>query len=124
MRCDAMAVVCVCVCVCARAQGRERPDYGRCVSIVTEAALSEMIAPGILAVVRSNIIRNMRCFTSVQRRVLIARVFVCSCRQQSLGSFVSFLFVKNGLIADVCFTICSIWSPVSALNFWVDLPPK
>jgi K(+)-stimulated pyrophosphate-energized sodium pump len=31
-------------------QGTSQPDYGRCVSIVTGAALKEMIMPGILAV--------------------------------------------------------------------------
>ena len=31
-------------------QGTSKPDYGRCVSIVTTAALKEMVLPGILAV--------------------------------------------------------------------------
>ena len=31
--------------------GKDRPDYGRCVDIVTKAALKEMIFPGILAVI-------------------------------------------------------------------------
>src|SRR5207237_8792437 len=30
--------------------GSERPDYGRCVDIVTRGALRQMIVPGILAV--------------------------------------------------------------------------
>src|SRR5207249_8118180 len=30
--------------------GTERPDYGRCVDIVTRGALREMVLPGILAV--------------------------------------------------------------------------
>ncbi|TMA96555.1 MAG: sodium/proton-translocating pyrophosphatase, partial [Deltaproteobacteria bacterium] len=30
--------------------GSERPDYGRCVDIVTRGALREMVLPGILAV--------------------------------------------------------------------------
>src|SRR5262249_40904329 len=30
--------------------GRERPDYGRCVDIVTRGALREMVLPGVLAV--------------------------------------------------------------------------
>jgi K(+)-stimulated pyrophosphate-energized sodium pump len=31
-------------------EGKEKPDYGRCVDIVTVAALREMVAPGLLAV--------------------------------------------------------------------------
>jgi len=31
-------------------EGREKPDYARCVDIVTVAALREMVAPGLLAV--------------------------------------------------------------------------
>src|SRR2546428_12061655 len=30
--------------------GTERPDYGRCVDIVTRGALRQMVLPGILAV--------------------------------------------------------------------------
>ena len=30
--------------------GTSKPDYARCVSIVTGAALKEMVLPGILAV--------------------------------------------------------------------------
>jgi K(+)-stimulated pyrophosphate-energized sodium pump len=31
-------------------EGRNKPEYGKCVSIVTDAALKEMILPGVLAV--------------------------------------------------------------------------
>src|SRR5579884_765197 len=31
-------------------QGKARPDYGRCVDITTKAALREMVAPGLLAI--------------------------------------------------------------------------
>ena len=32
-------------------EGKEKPDYGRCVAISTKAALNEMILPGILAII-------------------------------------------------------------------------
>ena len=31
--------------------GKERPDYGRCVDIVTQGALRQMVVPGVLVVV-------------------------------------------------------------------------
>lgn len=37
---------------------KEKPDYGRCVSIVASASLREMIKPGLLAIISPIVVGN------------------------------------------------------------------
>lgn len=37
---------------------KEKPDYGRCVSIVASASLREMIKPGALAIISPIVVGN------------------------------------------------------------------
>lgn len=40
---------------------KEKPDYGRCVSIVASASLREMIKPGALAIISPIIVGRLFC---------------------------------------------------------------
>lgn len=83
-------------------EGREKPDYRSCVTIVTRAALKEMIVPGLLAVVAPTLVGVVFRFIgeSTGRPLLGAEV---------LGSFLMFATVSGILMALFLDTTGGAW---------------
>lgn len=50
--------------ICLVKDYKEKPDYGRCVSIVASASLREMIKPGALAIISPTVIGEFSSFSS------------------------------------------------------------
>jgi len=72
-------------------QGTKKPDYGRCVDIVTKGALKEMTLPGLLAVLMPVAVGIIFRFLDIGAEAVAAFLMV-----GTIGGILMALFMNNG----------------------------
>lgn len=94
-------------------KGTSKPDYGKCVAIVTEAAQKELIGPGILAIALPMAVAFG--FSIGKEPVLIGGVEYNLTGAQALGGFLAGAILSGQLMAVLLANAGGIWDNAKKL---------
>lgn len=76
---------------------KEKPDYGRCVDIVTKGALKEMVAPGLIAVLMPVAVGIIfRIFITQEDPLISAESVAALLMVGTIGGILMAIFLNNG----------------------------